>query len=241
MARKRRRDVGGIVYHVLNRRVGRSRLFFKPPDYAAFEQVLAAAAERFPGVRLFAYCLMPNHWHLVLRTTHDGELSPYMQWVTTTHMRRWHAHRGTAGTGPVYQGRFKSFPVQADDHLLVVCRYVERNPVRAGLAKRAERWRWSSARADGSGADGERPWLLPRARWPAEAPKDWARWVNEPQTPREEEEGEALRALRQSVARGAPFGDDAWARRTAERLGVESSLRPRGRPRKQEPAGKKGA
>jgi putative transposase len=234
MARRLRRDFEGGVYHVLNRRVGRARLFFKPGDYAAFEAVLAEVAGRFPDVRVLAYCLMPNHWHLVLWPRRAGLLSRYMQWVTTTHMRRWHAHRRSIGTGPVYQGRFKSFPVQTDGHLLVVCRYAERNPLRARLVRRAERWRWSSAAAGRDAA--ARPWLLGRDAWPVESPSDWVRWVNQPQTEKEEEA--ALTALRQSVTRGAPFGTDLWARRAATRLGLESSLRPIGRPTTKERAGK---
>ena len=230
MARKRRADVAGFVFHVLNRRVGRSKLFFKPSDYAAFETVLAEASARFPGVALLAYCLMPNHWHLVLKPAGSGLLSRYMQWVTTTHMRRWHAHRGSIGTGPVYQGRFKSFPVQEDRHLLIVCRYAERNPVRSRLVRQSERWRWSSAAAGRDPA--ERPWLVPRAEWPVQSPEDWTRWVNEPQSGKEEEEERSVAALRRSVARGAPFGGDEWARRAAARLGIESSLRPIGRPKK---------
>jgi len=173
---------------------------------------------------VLAYSLMPNHWHLVLYPRRGGVLSRYMQWVTTTHIRRWHAHRRSAGTGPVYQGRFKSFPAQSDDHALAVCRYAERNAVRAKLARRAQDWRWCSAAARG---EGERPWLTARAKWPVDAPRDWLAWVNEPQTPAEQ------LALRRSVQRGTPFGDQRWVRVTANRLGIESTLRPVGRPRKQ--------
>ena len=221
MPRKPRVDAGDIAYHVLNRRIGRSKLFWSDGDYAAFEKVLAEASERFPEVLLLAYCLMPNHWHLVLWCRRGGVLSRYMQWVTTTHIRRWHARRNSAGTGPVYQGRFKSSPVQEDGHLLTVCRYAERNALRAKQVRRAQDWRWCSA-----SARRDRPWLLPRARWPVAAPHDWAQWVNEPQTAAEEE------ALRHSVRRGAPFGDDRWSRATAVRLGIEASLHPIGRPHK---------
>jgi putative transposase len=221
MPRKPRTDEPGLAYHVLNRRAGRSRLFFKPADYDAFEAVLAEASGRFPGLRLLSYCLMPNHWHLTLLLSRGGVLSRYMQWVTTTHSRRWHAHRNSAGTGPVYQGRFKSFPIQDDDHLLVACRYVERNPLRAALVRRPQDWPWSSA-----SPRRDRPWLTPRRDWPVEARPDWTRWVNLPQTPPEEA------ALRHSIARGAPFGDARWAHNTAARLHIESSLRPIGRPRK---------
>ncbi|MBN1341599.1 MAG: transposase [Phycisphaerae bacterium] len=132
MPRRLRIDLGGFVYHVLNRRAGRLSLFKKDEDYASFTNVLDEASERVP-MRVVAYCLMPNHWHLVLWPRHDGDLARYMQWLTTTRMRRWHAHHGTRGTGPLYQGRYKSFPIQDDRHFLIVSRYVERNPLRANL------------------------------------------------------------------------------------------------------------
>jgi putative transposase len=173
-------------------------------------------------MRLLAYCLMPNHWHLVLFPPHDGDMSRYLQWLTVTHMRRWHERHKSVGTGPLYQGRYKSFPIQRDEHFITVCRYVERNPLRCGLVKRAEQWRWGSA----SDAAGEpRPWITPRAGWPVPSPRDWTRFVNQPQT-----DGE-LAELRQSVNRGRPFGADAWRARTAAALGLQSSLRDRGRPR----------
>ena len=123
MPRRLRCADGGLVYHVLNRAVGRATLFRKAADYAAFEEILRQAWERF-GMRLLAYSAMPNHWHLVVWPEHDGDLTTYMQWLTVTHVRRWHAHHHTAGTGPIYQGRFKSFPIQKGEHFLTVCRYV---------------------------------------------------------------------------------------------------------------------
>jgi hypothetical protein len=87
---------------------------------------------------------MPNHWHLLLWPRRDGELSEILRWITVTHTQRWHAHHHTAGTGPVYQGRFKSFPVQTDEHFLTVARYVERNALRAKLVTREKDWQWSS-------------------------------------------------------------------------------------------------
>ena len=141
MPRRPRLAAGDLAYHVLNRRVGRLPLFDKPADYAAFEKVLAEAHAQ---TRIAAYCLMPNHWHLLLWPRHDGELSEVLRWITVTHTQRWHAHHHTAGTGPVYQGRFKSFPVQTDAHFLTVARYVERNALRAKLVSRAEDGQWSS-------------------------------------------------------------------------------------------------
>ena len=215
MARRLRVDRGDVVYHVLNRRVGRLTLFEKDADYAAFEKVLEEAQRKVP-MRVLAYCLMPNHWHLVLWPRRDGQLSRYMQWLTTTHMRRWHAHRGTRGTGPVYQGRFRSFPIQEDRHFLTVCRYVERNALRAGLVERVRDWPWSSLslRRREDGGD----WLVAKRDWPVEPPRDWGSFVDRPQT-----DGE-LEALRRSVVRGAPYGDPAWRERVAVRLKPGASL-----------------
>jgi putative transposase len=207
------------VYHVLNRAVGRATLFEKPADYLAFEKVLREARDWLP-VRLLAYCVLPNHWHLVLWPEKDGDLSEHLRWLTVTHTQRWHAHHHTSGTGPIYQGRFKSFPVQEDDHLQTVCRYVERNALRAGLVSRAESWRWSSLyhRLHGGG-----PVLDPG---PVALPGKWVQYVNRAQTQAE------LEALRRCVVRGAPFGAEEWQKETAAALGLEASLRPRGRPRK---------
>jgi putative transposase len=220
MPRRLRFADGGYVYHALNRAVGRDTLFAKDGDYAAFVKVLRQAQEWLP-VRLLAYCVMPNHWHLVLWPRRDGELSEFLRWLTVTHTQRWHAHRHTAGTGPLYQGRFKSFPVQADDHLLTVLRYVERNPLRANLVPRAQDWRWSSLGQRTQGTVGP---LLDEG--PVPLPAGWAAEVDRPMTAGE------LDAVRRSVVRGAPYGQEGWREQTARSLGLESSLRPRGRPRK---------
>jgi putative transposase len=140
MPRRLRHALGGYVYHVLNRAVGRATLFAKPTDYEAFVRVLSEALD-WVDIRLLAYCVLPNHWHLVVWPERDGDLSEFMRWLTVTHTQRWHAKHHTQGTGPLYQGRFKSFPVAADEHCLRVLRYVERNPLRAGLARSASRWR----------------------------------------------------------------------------------------------------
>ena len=218
MARRQRGSDGGLVYHVLNRAVGRSTIFENPGDYEAFESVLCESWEQ-TQIRIVSYAIMPNHWHIVVWPRKDGELSEWAQWLTGTHVRRWHAFHGTAGTGPIYQGRYKSFPVQEDDHFYAVCRYVERNPLRANLARKAEAWRWSSLwqRRQPECV----PWL---ADGPLPFPADWAQLVNEPQTEAE------LQALRESTRRGAPFGNPVWQKRTALNLGLESALRPRGRP-----------
>ena len=222
MPRRGRIATGNLAYHVLNRRVGRLPLFEKAADYAAFEKVLEQAYER-TRVRIAAYCLMPNHWHLLLWPREDGELSEVLRWITVTHTQRWHAHRQSAGTGPVYQGRFKSFPVQRDEHFITVVRYIERNAVRAKLVKHAVDWQWCSLWRRSHGDPKLTRFL---SDWPVKVPRQWSRLVNEPETIAEVE------ALRRSVSRGRPFGSDAWISRTAKRLGLESTLRSRGRPKR---------
>ena len=167
MPRAARTFPGSYVYHVLNRAVARLPLFEKPADYAAFQRVLAEALDQFP-MRISAYTLMPNHWHFVLWPEFDDQLSDFCRWLTHTHSMRWHAHYHTSGTGHIYQGRFKAFPIEADDHFYTVCRYVERNPLRANLVERAEHWRWSSLYRRIYGDDQPRAFL---SAWPLPLPK----------------------------------------------------------------------
>lgn len=222
MPRRPRIASGGLVYHVLNRRVGRLPLFETDRDYVAFERVLEQAVVR-SGIRLTAYCVMPNHWHLLLWPRGDAELSETLRWLTVTHTQRWHAAHRTAGTGPLYQGRFKSFPVQSDAHFLAVARYVERNARRANLVRQAENWRWSSLWRHYRGNAQARALL---STWPVDRPPHWLSHVNRAESPSE------LEALRHGVRRGRPYGSTRWQTQIAQRLSLESTLRPRGRPRK---------
>ena len=211
--------LGGYCYHVLNRGNARRTVFHKEADYAAFAKLLRQAGER-TDVRLLAWCLLPNHLHLVLWPRADGDLSAYMGWLLTAHVRRYHQHYHS--TGHVWQGRFRGFPIQDDDHLLTVLRYVERNPVRAGLVASARDWRWSSMGVGGAAALSLDPGPVPR-------PTDWLTHVDTPQTPAEVE------SLRECIRRRRPFGTADWAVRTASPLGLDASLRPLGRPRKAAP------
>lgn len=218
MPRTARASVGGICYHVLNRGNARGDVFHKDGDFAAFVKLISLANQRLP-MRVLAFCLLNNHFHLVLWPRHDGDLSRWMQWLLTSHVRRYHRHYGSSGH--VWQGRFKAFPVQKDGHLLALLRYVERNALRANLVSRAEEWRWSSLAWRPSGT---RPEML--ADWPIDCPADWVARVNRPQSKAEED------ALKRAIERGTPFGSERWVARIASRLGLESTLRPRGRPPK---------
>ena len=137
---------------------------------------------------------------------------------------RWHAHHHTEGTGHLYQGRFKTFPIEDDEHLLAVLRYVERNPLRADFCKRAEDWKYGSAWRVQHGRSED---LAILAKWPIPRPRNWSTYVNEPQSELE------LKAIRQSVVRGTPYGSTVWVTQSATRLQLKHTLRPRGRPKKQ--------
>jgi putative transposase len=209
---------GGLCYHALNRGNRRAEVFHGEEDYDHFLRLLAATAARFP-LRLLAFCLMPNHSHLAVWPVGDHDLSAAMHWPLTTHAS--HYQKRHRSTGHVWQGRFKAFPIQEDEHLLTVLRYIERNPLRAALVTRAEDWRWSSLRWHL-----QPPQLTFLDRGPVVRPPDWAAWVNAPQT------GGELAALRRCIQRGTPFGAEAWIVPTAARLRLDFTLRPRGRPRK---------
>ena len=202
---------GGGVAHVLSRGNGRATVFHSAGEYQAFIALLDEARQRHP-VDLFAFCLMPNHFHLVARVEQSAELSAMMQWWLTSHVRR--HHKRHASSGHLWQGRFKSFPIQEDTHLLTVLRYVLLNPCRALLVRSPWEWRWSSLQFESM--------LAP---WPVEPPQGVSTWLSAPLNERPEEE------VRASIRRGSPFGDPLWRARAADAWGLESTLRPRGRPK----------
>jgi putative transposase len=164
---------------------------------------------------------MNNHWHMVLSPQVDGGMSAFLGWVTLTHTQRYHAHHRTTGLGHVYQGRFKSFPVQNDDHFHVVCRYAERNALTAKLVKQAEAYRWGSLY---NWLGGES--VIELSRWPIGRLPRWVARVNQALTEKE------IQALEHCETRGTPFGDENWVKKTVKRFGLQSTIRPRGRPRK---------
>jgi putative transposase len=170
---------------------------------------------------------MRNHWHFVIWPRKDGELTAFVRWLAHTHAMRWHVSHGTVGCGHLYQGRFKSFPVRTDEHFLTLCRYVERNALRAKAVKRAEDWRWGSLWGRRQG-DQELKALL--SDWPVERPRNWLKLVNQPMTAQETE------ALRTCLTRNRPYGSASWQLKTASRLGLLHTLRPEGRPRKERSA-----
>lgn len=209
--------VPGGYYHVFNRGNNRSTVFRSPADYDAFVGLIERAQQRI-RLSLLAVCLMPNHFHLVAAQCQPDDITRWTHWLLTTFSSRLHGLYGSCGR--VWQGRFKAFPIQRDEHLLTVMRYVERNALRAGLVALAEDWPWGSL----SWRNGARSALLSQP--PLHLPRNWRDWVNAAQSDAE------LQALRECVNRQRPFGGETWVDAATSDLGLEFSRRPRGRPPK---------
>jgi putative transposase len=229
MPRRARVAPGGVIYHVLNRANGRNILFDSASAYRDFLRLVSECA-RTDRMRILAYCVMPNHWHLLAWPHEDGDLSSFVQRLSIRHAIRWHARNGTAGRGHVYQARFKSFAVQDDEHLFVVHRYIEQNPVRARLVRSPGDWLWSSARARMFAATGRLADSLPIEAPPVAFPDTWTDASDVELSATE------MERLRESLATNAPFGDRGWAAEVASRIGWSPEKSPRGRPRQVERA-----
>jgi putative transposase len=204
------------VYHVLNRGCHRRRLFDNTADYRFFRMLLSRARDKV-GMRVCAFDVMPNHWHLVLWPERDGAVSAYVHWLCTAHVAYRVRVKGPEAGGHAYQGRFRCFPVHDAVYYYRALRYVEANALRAGLVQRAEAWKWSSAAERTHGSD-----LL--VRGPLALPADWLELVNRGL------DQDDLRALRESARSGRPYGPPGWVEETAASLGLEHTLRRPGRP-----------
>jgi putative transposase len=221
MPRMSRVAVGGEVYHVLNRANGRATIFHTDDEYQHFESLLLEGVTLI-GMRLLAYCIMPNHWHLVLYPRDDHAMGEFMRWVTTTHVRQRRTRTNTVGHGHLYQGTYKSFPVEEDKHLHDLIRYVEQNPLRAKLTKRAEDWKWSSLTRRLRNTREDQALL---AHLPTELPSNYAELVNTILT------SDTLDSIRHSIGKGTPYGSDDWIARMVDEHHMGSTVRGPGRPR----------
>lgn len=223
MGRAPRVDIQNFAYHILNRANNRVTIFSKPDEYQHFEDILEEAVKRY-NMRLLAYVLMPNHWHLILYPRGDGDISLFMQWLTLTHTQQCHAWKKTIGHGHIYQGRYKSFLIEKDEYLWTAIKYVERNPVRSKLVKKVEAWRWGSGYRRLNGTKKERTLI---ADLPIDLPRNYRAWINTSDKP------DDLSAIRASAEKGKPFGTIKWMERMVERFKLHSTLRSPGRPKSQ--------
>jgi putative transposase len=208
-----------MCYHVFNRSNNRMKLFKKDADFQTFYGVLFQAHERF-GLAILGWCVMEDHWHFVVKPKKEGDLSRFFGYIGVTHAARWHSDHNSIGSGHIYQGRFKSFMIQENQHLLSVLRFVESNPLRTKDVRKAEKYPWSSLHACLQGP-AELKAIL--ADWPVDRPRNWVAQVNQPQSKPE------LDLITLSLKRSRPLGDPDWVNKTAQRLGLMSTIRPRGR------------
>jgi len=214
---------GGYVYHVLNRANGRECIFNTEKDFLTFEIILKDAVAKF-DMRLLAYSIMPNHWHLVLYPKNDGDLVKFMSWLTITHTKRWHLERNNTGEGHIYQGRYKSFICQNDIHFITLVKYVEQNALKAKLVERAEYWRWSSIWRRENGNHEQKKIL---SNWPVAIPDNYLISLNQIQIRSEEE------VIEKSIFKNNPYGDDCWVAKNVKQFGLEQTLKKVGRPKKE--------
>ncbi|KKW44392.1 hypothetical protein A3J11_00740 [Candidatus Kaiserbacteria bacterium RIFCSPLOWO2_02_FULL_55_12] len=221
MPRVARVDVGGEIYHVINRANGRLQIFDTDEDYRLLEQLLLQT-EEVTDMRILAYELMPNHWHLILYPRNDGDLAAFMHKLSNAHTRKVHARTNTNGSGHLYQGRYKSFLVDSDNYLLAVIKYVERNAVRAKLVQHCEDWRWGSAWRRVYGTKEQKKLL---DELPIELPSDYVEWINT-----EDKQGD-LDTIRNSVNKSVPYGKELWVDKMISKHHLESTLRSPGRPK----------
>jgi putative transposase len=203
----------------MNRGDHKETIFHKTADFQAFLALMTEAARRV-AMRLLAYCIMRNHFHLVLWPYEGVDLSAYMQELMNLHIQRYLRHYPPSSPGHIYQGRYTNSLVQDDSSLLTVLRYVEANALKAGVVTRAEHYRWSSASPHAS--DPGRPAL---SEGPIPKPSDWLDFINAPQSK------EQIEKMQRAARRGAPLGDEAWTNRIVKVYGLEHTIRGRGRPR----------
>jgi len=222
MPRINRVDVADLIYHAINRANARMQIFDHKEDYQLFENVLEEAKEKF-NMRILAYCIMPNHWHLVLNPKRNGDLQKFMGWLSMTHTQRWHSHHKTIGSGHLYQGRYKSFPVETDGYLLILLKYVEKNPLRAKLVKKAQDWKWSSLWRREKGNIEQKDLL---DQWPFIVPDNYLDQVNS------DEENKQLEILRQCVNKSRPLGKEGWCEQMIKKYNLGATLNNPGRPKK---------
>ncbi len=199
MPRLPRIVAGNNVYHIVNRAIGKLSIFNSFDDFNLFISCVKEAQLKL-DMRILAYCIMPNHWHLLLYPKNDSDISLFMHQLTNAHTRKFHLKTQTVGTGPLYQGRYFSSLVNTDNYVLAVIKYIEQNPLRARLVLRVEDWQWSSARLRLTNINPHAPIITDA---PISLPSNYHEWVNIL-------ENDVNENVRKSIQKGIPFGSDVW-------------------------------
>ena len=218
MPRQPRIDVAGEVYHVINRANARSFIFETDDDFKAVYEAIEETLVKIP-LDIFSFCIMSNHWHFAVRPKQDGDMGRFFGKLTQTITQRWHAFHHTTGSGHLFQGRFKSFIVQTDSYFIQLMKYIEANPLRAGLVQKAEDWKWGSLYMRRINSC-EASKIL--SCWPVDMPSNYLDEVNQSISKI------FIEQIRNSVARGRPLGDENWVNSMISKYGLEYTMRLRG-------------
>jgi putative transposase len=218
MPRVARCLVDGAIYHILNRGNAKQEIYFDDQDYSHFLESTIQSKRQY-NITVYAYCLMPNHYHFIVQAEVSSHIGQWIQLI----MNKYNAYfrKKYKSIGHIWQNRFKNFIIQNEDHLTVVMRYVERNPVEAGLTMSSFAWRWSSHQERHLNSKLS---LCDQKNIPL--PKDWTDYVDTPLHAMEQQK------LKRSMKRQTPFGDDIWIEKICDELGMVNTLRSVGRPKK---------
>jgi putative transposase len=222
MPRHSRVDIGGEVYHIVNRANGREFIFQNEDDYLSVIYTIEETLKNYP-LDIFSFCIMSNHWHFAVRSHEDGDVGKFFGSMTQKVTQRWHAYHRTTGSGHLFQGRFRSFLVQTDAYFIQLMKYVETNPLRANMVEKAEDWKWGSLYQRINRQDLASGIL---AKWPVEYTGDYLADINKPLSE------SFLRQVRHSSTCGTPLGDESWMQQIVKKFGLEYTTRQRGRPLK---------
>lgn len=220
MPRVARMSAGDTIYHCMNRSNGRIKIFNNDKDYQFFEYLLEEGKDLI-GMRILSYVVMPNHWHMLLYPVNDGDLGKFLHWVTTSHVRYHRTKTKTIGHGHLYQGTYKSFPVETGRYAETLFWYIERNPLKAGLVDKAEKWKWSSLWRREFGTEKQKKLLSDTV---VELPDDYLDTINLYEDKKE------IEKIEKSIKKGTPIGSVEWIDEVAVKYNIEHTLRKRGRP-----------
>ncbi|MDR3643288.1 MAG: transposase [Candidatus Doudnabacteria bacterium] len=220
MARQPRLDIADQIYHVINRSNARWDIFKTDKDFQGVVNSLIETLELIP-IDIFAFILMSNHWHFVIRPKQNDDMGRFFGKFTQKATQRWHTKHSTVGTGHLFQGRFKSFLVEKDSYFLQLVKYVEANALRAKMVKKAEDWPWSSLYLRLKHPELAKKVLAP---WPIDIPRSYLSLVNQ-SLPKVQ-----LDNIRTSIEKSRPLGSEAWVARQVGKYDLSYTLRQRGRP-----------
>ncbi len=221
MARQPRVDIADQIYHVINRSNARWNIFKVAKDFQGILKSLQETLELIP-MGIFAFCLMSNHWHFIVRPKENGDMGKFFGKFTQKATQRWHTQHGSVGSGHLFQGRFKSFLVEKDSYFLQLAKYVEANALRVNMVKKAEDWKWGSLYLRLKNPELTKQLLTP---WPIDMPKDYLGLVNNP-LPKIQ-----LNNIRHSIEKSKPLGTEQWVKRQIDKYDLGYTLREPGRPK----------